>query len=101
MITTIGSSAGDAVTGERIFPGERVVDTGIGNYPQPYMNETLTRFVKEATIVWLAEQAGYSLVKCDEGSVGDSEVVDGADVIVGDGAASVGKVKAGGRKSVK
>ena len=101
MIITIGSNAGDAVTGERIFPGDRVLDTGIGNYTTPYMGDTLTRLVKEETIVWLAEQAGYDVVKRDAGDSGDSEVVDGTDASVGNGEAEAGKSKAGGRKSVK
>ena len=99
MITTISSNAGDAVTGERIFPGDPVVDTGIDNFVTPYMSETLTRFVKEETVVWLAEKAGYDVVKRDAGDSGDTKVVDESDAGVGGGAAEVGKAKVGGRKS--
>lgn len=98
IISFIGSGA-DALSGERIFPGDRVLDTGFNNSPNSYMSDTLTRFVKEDTIVWLAEQAGYALVKRDEGDSGDATVVDGEDVGVGGGEASVGAVKGGGRKS--
>ena len=99
MIITISSNAGDAVTGERIFPGERVIDTGLSNFPSPYINDTLTRFVKEDTFVWLAEQAGYDVVKRDAGDSGDTEIVDESNVSVGGGAAEAGKAKVGGRKS--
>ena len=93
------TTGADAITGERIFPGDMVLDTGMHNVIMPYMNDTLTRFVKEDTIVWLAEQAGYDVVKRDAGDSGDSEVVDGTDAGVGGGETEVGKVKARGRKS--
>ena len=93
------TTGADAVSGERIFPGESVVDTRFSNQVTPYMRDTLTRFVKESTIVWLAEQAGYDVVKRDAGDSGDTKVVDESDVSVGGGAAEAGKAKAGGRKS--
>ena len=89
----------DAITGERLFPGDRVLDTGMQNMPAPYMGDTLTRFVKEDTIVWLAGQAGFDVVKRDARDSGNAEVVDGADVDAGAGAPKAGKAKARGRKS--
>lgn len=88
----------DAITGERIFDGADVFDTGYRNKRVPFDNSKM-KLVKEETIVWLAEQAGYALVKRDAGDSGDAEVVDGADVSVGGGAVKAGKAKAGGRKA--
>lgn len=82
---SIYSSGADAVTGERIFPGESVLDTNVNNAVTPYMGDTLTRFVKESTIVWLAESAGYTLTRSDDGDSSDTEVVGGEDVSVGSG----------------
>lgn len=95
------SNLGDAVTGERVFPGDRVFDTGLRNVKTPWLSRGKTRVVKEETIVWLAEQAGYSLVKRDAGDFGDAEGVDAGDVESGGGEVEAGKVKAGGRKSAK
>ncbi len=96
-----GANAGDAITGERIFPGETVFDTGIRNRPSPFMRNGRNRMLKEATIVWLAEQAGYDVVKRDAGDSGDAKVVDGADASVGGGETPVGEVKTGGSKPAK
>ncbi len=104
MITEIKHNAGDAITGERIFPGERALDTG---YPVTFpfeLRETSTRFIKEATIVWLAERAGFRICngdacKCHDGDSRDTKSVDGEDVSVGGGEAPAGKAKARGRKS--
>jgi hypothetical protein len=101
VITTINFNAGDAITGERIFPGERAFDTGIPNVSNFSMSETLNRFVKEETIVWLAEQAGYTLVKRDAGDSGHAEGVDGEDASVGGGETAIGKAPAGGSKATK
>ena len=101
MITTIDFNAGDAITGERIFPGEAALDTGIANVGNFSMSETLTRFVKEDTIVWLAEQAGYTLIKRDAGDSSSTESVDGSDASVGGGEDSVGEAPVGGRKASK
>ena len=98
---SIYSSGADAITGERIFPGESVVDTNINNAVTPYMGDTLTRFVKESTIVWLAEQAGYDVVKRDAGDPVDATVVDREDVSGGGGETKVGKVSPRGNKAVK
>ena len=98
---SIYSSGADAVTGERIFPGESVLDTNINNVMVPYMSDTLTRFVKEDTIVWLAEQAGYTLTKRDAGDSGDTEVVDGTDASVGGGKTPLGETPFGGSKAAK
>jgi hypothetical protein len=95
------SNLGDAITGERVFPGDRVFDTGLKNVKTPWLSRGKTRVVKEDTIVWLAEQAGYTLVKRDAGDSGDAENVDAGDVESGDGEAEAGKAKAGGRKAAK
>ena len=89
----------DAITGERLFPGDRVLDTGLQNMVTPYMGDTLTKFIKEDTVVWLAEQAGFDVVKRDAGDSGSSESVDGEDVSVGGRAVKARKTKARGRKA--
>ena len=61
------SNYGDAVTGARILPGSEVFDTGIRNAKTPWIGRGKTKVIKEETIVWLAEQAGYTLVKRDAG----------------------------------
>jgi hypothetical protein len=100
-ITSFVGSGADALTGERIFPGESVLDTGLPHVSNPYMFDTITCFLKEATLVWLAEQAGYSLVKRDEGDSGDAESVDGEDVGVRGGETPTGKDKARGKSAAK
>ena len=97
----VASNYADALTGERIYPGEEVVDTGFVNKSRPYQSNGKTKLIKEATIVRLAEAAGYSLVKRDAGDSGNAEVVDGADVSVGGGEDSVGEVAVGGKSSSK
>ena len=101
MEFSIYASGADAITGERIFPGESVIDTNVANVPVPYMGDTLTRFVKESTIVWLAESAGYTLTRSDEGDSSDTEVVVGEDASVGGGETPVGDSPVRGRKAVK
>jgi hypothetical protein len=101
MEFSIYSSGADAITGERIFPGDSVIDTNVANVPVPYMGDTLTRFVKESTIVWLAESAGYTLTRSDEGDPSDTEVVVGEDASVGGGETPVGDSPVRGRKAVK
>ncbi len=101
MEFSIYASGADAITGERIFPGDSVLDTNVANVPVPYMGDTLTRFVKESTIVWLAESAGYTLTRSDEGDPSDTEVVVGEDVSVGGGETPVGDSPVRGRKAVK
>ena len=98
---SIYSSGADAITGERIFPGESVVDTNINNAVTPYMGDTLTRFVKESTIVWLAESAGYTLTRSDAGNPSDTEDLGGEDATVGGGETPTGNAKARGKSSVK
>jgi len=91
----------DVVTGERIDHGELMIDTGLRNKHTTSMARSRTRLVKESTIVWLAEQAGYSVVKRDAGNSGNTESVDGADASVGGGEVKVGAVKAGRKSTVK
>lgn len=97
----LSGNAGDALTGERIFPGEEVFDTGIKNARSPWIGRHKTRVVKEETIVWLAEQAGFTITKRNAGDSGNAAVVDRADVVSGEGEAKVGKPKAGGKQAAK
>jgi F420-0:gamma-glutamyl ligase len=99
MIVT--SNCADALTGERIFPGEVAIDTGYKNKTSPYQNYSKTKMIKEETLVRLAEEAGYALVKRDAGDSGDAEGVDGEDASVGGGEAPVGEAKAGGKSASK
>ena len=98
---SIYSSGADAITGERIFPGESVLDTNINNSVTPYMTDTLTRFVKESTIVWLAESAGYTLTRSDAGNPSNTEDLGREDATVGGGETPVGNAPARGKSSVK
>ena len=98
---SIYSSGADAITGERISPGESVLDTNINNSVTPYMTDTLTRFVKESTIVWLAESAGYTLTRSDAGNPSNTEDLGGEDATVGGGETPTGNAKARGKSSVK
>jgi len=100
-LTTVRSASADCVTGERLTFDEPVLDTGILNRKQPVMNASRNRLVKESTIVWLAEAAGYTLTKRDAGDSGDAKVVDGADASVGGGEDPVGEVEVGGSKPAK
>ena len=93
------NSGADAVTGDRLFPGDTVLITEFPNMLTPYMIDNPTRVIKEETIVWLAEQAGYDVVKRDAGDSGNAEVVDGEDASVGGRTSKAGKAKARGRKS--
>ena len=94
-----GDNCADVVTGERCFPHEVVFSTGYQNTPVLYRENGRTRVLKESTIVWLAEQAGYVVTKRDAGNSGDAENVDEQDVGVGDGAVEVGEVAVGGSKA--
>lgn len=96
--TMIHDNMADCVTGERVFPGDIVFDTTYPNATAPFMLNGRSRVIKEETIVWLAEQAGYTLTKRDAGDSGNAKVVDGEDAGVGGGEVAVGKPKAGGRK---
>lgn len=98
--TTNGGNTADALTGERIFPGEEVYNTGLPNKRYPYASNGRTLVLKEATIVWLAEQAGL-IGERDAGDSGNATVVDGEDVGVGEGEASVGEPEVGGGKAPK
>lgn len=97
----------DAITGERVSPNERVFDTGIRNYRAPYMGNARNRVVKEATIVWLAKEAGLKICgdncdcKSDERVSEPAQVVEREDVGVGDGAVEAGEPKAGGKPAAK
>ena len=98
--TRNGGNTADALTGERIFPGEEVYDTKLPNKRYPYSNNGRTLILKEATVVWLAEQAGL-IGKRDAGDSGNATVVDGEDVGVGEGEAPVGESEVGGGEAPK
>lgn len=97
----VHSNMADALSGERIFPGDVAVDTGFANREFPYQSNGKTKVLKEETIVRLAEAAGYVVTKCDGVIVGESENVDGSDVGVGGGEGSVGEVAVGGKSASK
>ena len=94
-----GDNCADVVTGERCYPHDVVFSTGYQNTPALYRENGRTRVLKESTIVWLAEQAGYVVTKRDAGNFGDAENVDGQDVGVGDGEVEAGEVEVGGGKA--
>jgi hypothetical protein len=96
-----GDNRADAVTGERLFPHDVVFDTGYNNVNTPHALNGRTRVIKESTIVWLAEAAGYVVTKRDAGDSGDAESVDESNVSGGGGASSAGKVKVGGKSASK
>ena len=91
----------DCVTGDRLVPGDSFLNTGVDNMATPYMSENSYRLIKESTIVWLAEQAGYDVVKRDAGDPVDATVVDREDVSGGGGETKVRKVSPRGNKAVK
>lgn len=86
----------DMITGERVEPGERIMDTEIKTINYNPVRNNRTMFIKESTIVWLAEKAGYTLVKRDAGDSGDAASVDTTNAGVGDGEVEVGEVEVGG-----
>jgi hypothetical protein len=96
---TVGANySADAITGERFSPGEEVIDTGIPNKESLFMRRSKTRLIKEATIVWLAEEAGFTITKRNGGDSGNAAVVDREDAGLGGGAPEAGEAKAGGGK---
>ena len=96
-----GDNRADAVTGDRIYPHDVVFDTGYSNFAAPHGLNGRNRVVKESTIVWLAEAAGFDVVKRDAGVVADAASVDGSDVGGGGGEASVGASSRGGKSASK
>ena len=99
--TMIHDNMADCVTGERVFPGDIVFDTTYPNATAPFMLNGRSRVIKEETIVWLAEQAGYTLTKRDAGDSSNAKGVDGEDAVIGGGEASIGGAEAGGSKTSK
>lgn len=89
----------DVLTGERVQLGEKIIPTGIVTRtfdPERSRRTQRELFIKEATLVWLAEKAGYTLTKRDAGDSGDTKVVDGTDASVGGGEAEAGEAEVGG-----
>lgn len=100
----------DAITGARIYPNDRVFDTGLRNIPAPFGNFSRTRIVKEETIVWLAEQAGYTVSRNDSavspdgvgaGVAESAPVVEREDASAGNGEGSSGADPDGGSAAPK
>ena len=106
-IGTTVEGCGDAITGERIHKGEKVVFTGYRNRPTNWMRKGRFRVVKEETIVELAKAAGLKICgdncdcKSDERVSEPAPSVEREDASVGGGAAPVGTSKTGGRKSYR
>ena len=88
----------DAITGKRFAVGEEIIDTGIPNKETLFMRRSKTRLIKEETLVWLAEEAGFTITKRNGGDSSNAAVVDREDVVSGGGAPEAGKAKAGGGK---
>ena len=99
--TNVRNACCDAITGERLKPSDNVFDTEIANRRDTMMSRSRTRLLKEETIVWLAEQAGYVVTKRDVGDSGDTKNVDESDARIGNGEAEAGKPKAGGKSIPK
>lgn len=94
----------DVITGDRVELGENILDTEVltrSHNPLRAMQSQRTLFLKESTIVWLAEKAGYTLTKRDAGDSSDAEVVDGTDASVGGGEAPVGEAEVRGSEAPK
>jgi len=100
MISNNSSHNVDAITGERISRGASVFETDYRN-KGTNLGASRMRLLKEETIVWLAEEAGYSVTKRAKRDSGDAAVVDGADVGAGGGTVEVGKAEAGGGAAPK
>ena len=107
IIKHSGGRIYDILTGERVQLGENIIATGI--LTRTYEPERARRsqrelYIKEDTLVWLAEKAGLRICngdacKCNDGDSGDAAVVDGTDASVGGGEVKAGKAKTRGRKS--
>jgi hypothetical protein len=95
------SRAYDMVTGERLERGEMVLDTRILTSTFRPVRNMRTMLIKESTIVWLAEEAGFTLTRSDAGNPSDTEDVGGEDASVGGGETPTGPAPAGGSKSPK
>lgn len=94
----------DILTGERVYRGDSILATGIltrSFNPNNAMRSQPELYIKEDTLVWLAERAGYALVKRDAADSGDTKVVDGTDASVGTGEASSGEATLGGSATPK
>lgn len=104
IIEHTGGRIYDILTGERVNLGDMILPTGI--LTRTYAPERSIRtqrelFIKEDTLVWLAEKAGYALVKRDAGDSSDTEVVDGTDASVGGGETPAGEAPLGGSETPK
>lgn len=86
----------DMLTNEPAVKGDMILDTEIKSGAYRPIKNNRTMFIKESTIVWLAEKAGYTLVKRDAGDSGNAKGVDAGDVESGDGEVEVGEAEAGG-----
>ena len=91
----------DMITGERIGFGDRIMDTEIKTASFNPVRNNRTMFIKESSIVWLAEKAGFTLTRSDEGDSGNTEVVDESDASTGGGETPLGTPPTGGSKAPK
>ena len=91
----------DVLTGERVNPGDRILDTGIRSVTFRPVNLRPTLFIKEDTLVRLMEAAGYDVVKRDAGNLGNAENVDATNVGIGEGTTPVGESEVGGGETPK
>ena len=103
MLTVFGDNdyGADAITGERLCPGESVLNTGIVCEVTPYYYDNLHRILKESTIVWLAEQAGFTVTRGDEGDSRDATSVESTNATNGAGTSKVGRLATRGSKAAK
>lgn len=92
----VGGRIYDMITNEPAAKGDMILDTEIKSGAYRPIKNNRTMFIKESTIVWLAEKAGYTLVKRDAGDSGDAASVDTTNAGVGDGEVEVGEVEVGG-----
>lgn len=89
------------VTGERLERGEKILDTGILTNTYRPVRNMRTMLIKESTIVWLAEKAGFTLTRSDAGDTSNTEHVGGEDASVGGGETPTGSPAPRGSKSPK
>lgn len=95
IITHEGGRLYDVLTGERMAPGDKIIDTGILSRTFRPVNLYPTLYMKESTLVGLMEKAGY-VVEHHGGNSSDAEVLVGEDVSGGGGASAVGEDPTGG-----
>lgn len=101
LITHEAGRLYDVLTGERIGPGDKILDTRIPSRSFRPVNLYPTLFMKETTLVRLMENAGYDVTKRDAGDSSDTKVVDGTDANAGGGAPTIGEDPIGGSTTTR